>query len=130
MQGNNWFHQIFVVFLYLLFSVRMEQEKVLNVLIIWRGKHLNLEMNKMSKVHELGEKLQKLTNVSSGTLRLLVPQPRNRSSVLISPFSDEHSSLSLLEAFILEVRSCDIFLCHMNARSYVYFKIIITLFDV
>lgn len=59
-----------------------------------------MEVNPTSKVGEFGEKLRKLTDVKSDTLKLLVPQ--TKSSILISPFSDEHSNLSLLEASILE----------------------------
>lgn len=88
--------------LYLVRSVRMGPQDTQNIRVIWRGKDLHVEVLRTSKVHELGNKLQKLTNVKSDTLRLLVPKSGNKSSWLVSPFSDEHSSLSLQEASILE----------------------------
>jgi len=92
------------IHLHLVFSARMGQRERMNVLIIWRGKHLNVEVDQTCTIHELGDKLQKLTNVKSDTMRLLVPQSRNKGSRLVSPFSDEHANLSLIEASILEVK--------------------------
>lgn len=80
----------------------MGPQDIQNIRVIWRGKDLNVEVLRTSKVHELGDKLQKLTNVKSDTLRLLVPKSGNKNSWVVSPFSDEHSSLSLQEASILE----------------------------
>ncbi|ONK69273.1 uncharacterized protein A4U43_C05F21130 [Asparagus officinalis] len=80
----------------------MGQQDKLNILVIWRGKHLKVEVDRTSKVHELGDKLRKLTDVKSDTLKLLVPQSRSKSSRLIYPFSDEHSHWSLTEASIIE----------------------------
>lgn len=82
----------------------MEQQNVHDILVIWRGRELKVEVNQHSKVRELGQKLQILTNVKPDTMRLLVPQSTNKSSKLITPFSDVHSSLSLQEASILVVR--------------------------
>lgn len=72
-----------------------------DILVIWRGRELKVEVNRQSQVRELGQKLQILTNVKPDTMRLLVPQSINKSSKLITPFSDADSSLSLQEASIL-----------------------------
>ncbi|XP_010928154.1 uncharacterized protein [Elaeis guineensis] len=79
----------------------MEQQNVDDILVIWRGRELKVEVNRHSQVRELGQKLQMLTNVKPDTMRLLVPQSTNKSSKLITPFSDVDSSLSLQEASIL-----------------------------
>ncbi|XP_008811148.2 uncharacterized protein LOC103722385 [Phoenix dactylifera] len=80
----------------------MEQQNVRDILVIWRGRELKVDVNQHSKVRELGQKLQILTNVKPDTMRLLVPQSTNKRSKLITPFSDVHSSLSLQEVSILE----------------------------
>ncbi|XP_072973376.1 uncharacterized protein [Typha angustifolia] len=80
----------------------MGKEMIFNVLAIWRGKQLNVEINNSCNVKELGQKLQEMTNVKPETMRLLVPQSTNKSSKMITPFSDVHSNLSLQEAGILE----------------------------
>lgn len=92
----------------------MGPQETQNIRVIWRGKDLNVEVLQTSKVHELGDKLQELTNVKSDTLRFLVPKSGNKSSWLVSPFSDEHSSLSLQEASILEVNH--IFMPHSTTH--------------
>ncbi|KAF9606712.1 hypothetical protein IFM89_027756 [Coptis chinensis] len=88
--------------------MNMEEHKMLSILVIWRGKRLNVEMNSGAYLKEFGQKLQNLTNVKSDTMRLLIPRTSDNSSKLLSPFSDDHSSLSLKESSILE--ACAIFI--------------------
>lgn len=73
---------------------------MLKVSAIWRGKKYVVEVNSVSSLKELGHELQKLTDVKADTMRFIVPQ--NKGSKLLSPFSDEHSSLSLQEVSIIE----------------------------
>ncbi|KAF8391621.1 hypothetical protein HHK36_023927 [Tetracentron sinense] len=79
-----------------------EQQSMTNFMVIWRGKKLNVEMNSGSTLKDFGHKLQKLTNVKADTMRLLIPRSSDKSSKLITPFSDEYSSLSLHEASVFE----------------------------
>ncbi|KAK9226108.1 hypothetical protein WN943_011155 [Citrus x changshan-huyou] len=76
---------------------------MLKVSAIWRGKKYVVEVNSGSSLKELGHELQKLTDVKADTMRFIVPQ--NKGSKLLSPFSDEHSSLSLQEVSIIEGKS-------------------------
>uniref|UniRef100_A0A1D1Y0A4 Ubiquitin and WLM domain-containing protein C1442.07c n=1 Tax=Anthurium amnicola TaxID=1678845 RepID=A0A1D1Y0A4_9ARAE len=80
----------------------MENENKIAVSVIWRDKHIKVEMNADSSVREFGQKLQNLTKVKPETMRLLVPQSTSKGSKLITPFSDEYSSLSLREVSIPE----------------------------
>ncbi|RRT67805.1 hypothetical protein BHE74_00024509 [Ensete ventricosum] len=77
-------------------------EKSCNILVIWRGKQFNVNVNPDSNVKEFGQKLQELTNVRPDTMRLFVPQKNNKGSKMLSPFSNVHSMLSLRESAILE----------------------------
>ncbi|XP_031262033.1 uncharacterized protein LOC116120231 isoform X2 [Pistacia vera] len=77
-----------------------DSQSVLKVLVIWRGNKYVVEMNSNSSLKELGTELQKLTDVKADTMRLIVPQ--NKGSKLMSPFSDDHSRLSVLEVSIIE----------------------------
>lgn len=79
--------------------MRQHSEKQLSV--TWRGKTFVLQMDQSAKLKDLGERLQKLTNVKVDTLRLIVPA--NKGSKLLYPFSDEHSNLPLDVASTLEV---------------------------
>ncbi|WOL19463.1 hypothetical protein Cni_G28261 [Canna indica] len=80
----------------------MGQQNAWNVLVIWRGKQFNVNVNSISNVKEFGQKLQELTNVRPDTMRLFVPESNNKSSKMLSPFSELHSKLSLHESAILE----------------------------
>lgn len=81
----------------------MEQKKILHdVSILWRGKKFIVSVCLGATLKDLGLELQSLTNVKADTVRFIVPQPSNKGSKLLHPFSDEHSSLSLQEASILE----------------------------
>lgn len=62
-----------------------------------------LNVNSAASVLELGEELLKLTDVKADTMRLIVPQSSTKSSRLLVPFSDEHSSFRLQEARIIDV---------------------------
>lgn len=77
-------------------------EQSCNILVIWRGKQFDVNVNPDSNVKEFGQKLQELTNVRPDTMRLFVPQKNNKGSKMLSPFSDVHSMLSLRESAILE----------------------------
>ncbi|KAL6010305.1 hypothetical protein ACLOJK_000736 [Asimina triloba] len=79
-----------------------EQDSMRIILVIWRGKHLNVEIDSNSTFKEFGCKLQRLTNVKPETMRLLVPRSTDKGSRLVTPFSEEHSSLCLQEAAIVE----------------------------
>ncbi|VVA17500.1 PREDICTED: WLM-domain-containing [Prunus dulcis] len=76
-----------------------------NIWVIWRGKKFNVEINAGATLKDLGHELQKLTNVKADTLKLIVPQFSDKSSKLLSPFSDEHEKLSLEETSIIEGKS-------------------------
>ncbi|XP_057506870.1 uncharacterized protein LOC130790035 isoform X2 [Actinidia eriantha] len=82
-----------------------EQQSTRNISVTWRGKKVILEMNSDNTLKDLGHELQKLTDVKADTMRLIVPQTSDRSSKLLSPFSDEHSSLSLQETSFFEGKS-------------------------
>ncbi|RZR76336.1 hypothetical protein BHM03_00001045 [Ensete ventricosum] len=86
-------------------------EKSCNILVIWRGKQFNVNVNPDSNVKEFGQKLQELTNVRPDTMRLFVPQKNQKGSKMLSPFSNVHSMLSLRESAILE--SYDSYPCHL-----------------
>ncbi|XP_054818057.1 uncharacterized protein LOC129317716 isoform X2 [Prosopis cineraria] len=73
--------------------------------VTWRGKRFVIEMNSGATVKELGEELQKLTNIQEDTMRLIIPLVSSKASKLMSPFSAEHAFLSLHEASITEAKS-------------------------
>ncbi|KAH9612632.1 hypothetical protein KSS87_014600 [Heliosperma pusillum] len=79
----------------------VQQQNILSIPTIWRGKKFVLELSSQAPVLELGQELQKLTDVKADTLRLIVPQSSGKSSKLLMPFSDEHSSISLQDAGII-----------------------------
>jgi hypothetical protein len=81
----------------------MDEHKIAEVSVIWRGKQLNVEIDQSCSVKEFGQILQDLTNVKPDTLKLIVPQSEKKSSKLVSPFSDLGSSLSLQDAGIIQV---------------------------
>ncbi|KAK7333927.1 hypothetical protein VNO80_30708 [Phaseolus coccineus] len=62
-------------------------------------------MNIGANVKDLGQELQKLTNINEDTMRFIVPQISGRASKLLTPFSAEHALLSLQEASITEASS-------------------------
>ncbi|KZV28324.1 hypothetical protein F511_16574 [Dorcoceras hygrometricum] len=69
-------------------------------LVTWRGQKFKVEMNQDATLKDLGDHLQKVTNVKADTLRLLVSM--GKSSTILYPFSDQHSGLSLEAASVLE----------------------------
>ncbi|XP_074272822.1 uncharacterized protein LOC141596515 isoform X2 [Silene latifolia] len=79
----------------------VQQQSILSIPTIWRGKKFVLELSSEAPVLELGQELQKLTDVKANTLRLIVPQSSGKGSKLLMPFSDEHSSISLQDAGII-----------------------------
>ena len=79
------------------------QSNLLNISVTWRGKKFVVEMNIGANVKDLGQELQKLTNINEDTMRFIVPQISGRASKLLAPFSAEHALLTLQEASIAEV---------------------------
>ncbi|KAE8685247.1 putative lipid-A-disaccharide synthase [Hibiscus syriacus] len=82
-----------------------EQPNVVNVTVIWRGNKYMVEMDSNANLKELGDELQKLTDVKEDTMRLIVPQLSGKGSRMLHPFSNEHSCLSLQEASIFMGKS-------------------------
>ncbi|XP_018849955.2 uncharacterized protein LOC109012658 isoform X2 [Juglans regia] len=80
-------------------------EHVQNISVVWRGKKFTIEMGSGATLKELGLKLQGLTDVKADTMRLIVPQSSNKTSKLLSPFSDEQAFLSLEEISITKGKS-------------------------
>ncbi|XP_039030065.1 uncharacterized protein LOC120164388 isoform X2 [Hibiscus syriacus] len=83
-----------------LLCIMEEQVNMVNVTVIWRGNKYMVEMDSNANLNELGDELQKLTDVKADTMRLIVPQLSGKGSRMLHPFSDEHSCLSLQEASI------------------------------
>lgn len=77
----------------------------INISVTWRGKKFVVDMNPDATVKDLGEKLQKLTDIKEDTMKLIVPQIAGKTSKLLAPFSTEHALLSLQETSITEARS-------------------------
>lgn len=80
-------------------------ESLLSLRVIWRGKKYGVHIHPDASVKNLGDELQKLTDVWPDTMRLFVPKTSTKGSELLSPFSDEHSQLSLRKASIVEGKS-------------------------
>ncbi|XP_065874467.1 uncharacterized protein [Euphorbia lathyris] len=80
-------------------------ESLLSIIVIWRGNKYVVEMNPDASLKNLGDELQKLTDVKPDTMRLFVPQISSKCSKLLSPYSKEHSELSLQKASIVEGKS-------------------------
>ncbi|GAU32748.1 hypothetical protein TSUD_323160 [Trifolium subterraneum] len=78
---------------------------MINIFVTWRGKKFVVDMNLDATVKDLGEELQKLTNIKQDTMKLIVPQIAGKTSNLLAPFSTEHALLSLRETSIPEARS-------------------------
>ncbi|KAB1208766.1 hypothetical protein CJ030_MR6G024802 [Morella rubra] len=64
-----------------------------------------MEMSSGTTLKELGLKLQELTGVKADTMRLIVPRSSEKTSKLLSPFSDEQAFLSLEETSITKGKS-------------------------
>lgn len=82
-----------------------QSESMVKVSVIWRGNKYIVQMSYGAPLKELGDELRTLTDVKAETMRLIVPHLSNRGSKLLSPFSDEHSCLSLQEALITEAKA-------------------------
>jgi len=76
---------------------------MINISVTWRGKKFVVDMNSDATVKDLGEELQKLTDIKEDTMKLIVPQIAGKTSKLLAPFSTEHALLSLQETSITEV---------------------------
>lgn len=89
------------------FSHRMEDSgKTIKVSVLWKGNNYSVEIDSGASLKDLGYELRKLTGVTAETLRLIVPKLNEKGSILILPFSEQHSSLSLQESNIIEVSLC------------------------
>ncbi|XLT59062.1 hypothetical protein HN873_051679 [Arachis hypogaea] len=73
--------------------------------VTWRGKKFAVEMNSGATVKDLGQEMQKLTNVQEDTMRFIVPLSSGKNSKLLAPFSVEYACLSLLETAITEAKT-------------------------
>ena len=91
----------------------MDERGIARMSVTWRGRQLDVDSDPSCTVKEFGQLLQDLTNVKPETLKLIVPQSANKGSKLIMPFSDSHSSLTLKEAAIDQVR-CGACTLHNN----------------
>ncbi|KAF1871108.1 hypothetical protein Lal_00020842 [Lupinus albus] len=80
-------------------------ESLLKISVTWRGKKFIVEMDLGTNLKELGQELQKLTNIQEDTMRFIVPSISGKSSKLLAPFSTEHAHLSLQETSIAEAKS-------------------------
>jgi hypothetical protein len=78
---------------------------LINISVTWRGKKFVVDMNLDATMKDLGEELQKLTDIKEDTMKLIVPQIAGKTSKLLAPFSTEHALLSLRETSITEVLS-------------------------
>lgn len=96
-------------------------KSVQNVEVIWRGNKISVEIDSGSTLKELGHELQRLTNVKADTMRLIVPQLLDKTSRLLSPFSDEHGRLNLRETSILEVSYAVVILLESIVFEYMVF---------
>ncbi|KAI8552057.1 hypothetical protein RHMOL_Rhmol06G0234800 [Rhododendron molle] len=85
--------------------IMQEQMSTRNITVTWRGKKFIVGMNSAASLKDLGHELQKLTDVKADTMRLIVPQASDKSSKLLSPFSEEHSCLRLQEISFSEGKS-------------------------
>jgi hypothetical protein len=91
----------------------MDEKRIARISVTWRGRQLDVDADPSCTVKEFGQLLHDLTNVKPETLKLIVPQSANKGSKLITPFSDSHSSITLKEAAIDEVR-CGACTVHTN----------------
>ncbi|GMP66666.1 hypothetical protein CsSME_00026933 [Camellia sinensis var. sinensis] len=106
---------VLLLMLCIFFQYMMQQQQSThNISVTWRGMKFILEMNSAATLKDLGYELQKLTDVKADTMRLIVPQASDRSSRLLSPFSDEHSHLSLQETSFFEVTFFTFILCWID----------------
>ncbi|EOA16232.1 hypothetical protein CARUB_v10004374mg [Capsella rubella] len=84
-------------------SHRMEDSgKTVKVSLFWKGNNYSVQIDSEASLKDLGFELRKLTGVTAESLRLIVPKLHEKGSILMLPFSDEHSSLSLQESNIVE----------------------------
>lgn len=70
----------------------LDSQIILKISIIWKGNKYVVEMSSDACFKELGNELQKLTDVKVDTMWLIIPQ--KEGSKLMSHFSDDHSRLS------------------------------------
>lgn len=80
----------------------VQLQSIFRVPVIWREKKLLLELNSEASLRELGEELQRLTDVKADSMKLIIPQSSTKSSKLFLPFSEEHSCLKLEDIAIVQ----------------------------
>lgn len=97
------------------------QSSLLKISVTWRGKKFIVEMNLDATLKDLGQELQKLTNIQEDTMRVIVPKISGKTSKLLAPFSTEHADLSLKETSITEVLSFNFSIsCALRFRNIIY----------
>ncbi|XP_062107289.1 uncharacterized protein LOC133818439 [Humulus lupulus] len=79
-----------------------DPQSIHNISVIWRGKKFTVQMNPSATLKDLGHEMQKLTHIKTDTMRFIVPQFSNKSSQLLTPFSNEHERLSLQETYVIQ----------------------------
>jgi hypothetical protein len=71
----------------LLYRLNMQtSSSMINISVTWRGKKFVVDMNPDATVKDLGEELQKLTDIKEDTMKLIVPQIAGKTSKLLAPF--------------------------------------------
>ncbi|CAL5203555.1 unnamed protein product [Lathyrus oleraceus] len=99
------FHRILLLLSFRTVRLNMHTpSSLIDISVTWRGKKFVVDMNLDATVKDLGEELQRLTDIRQDTMKLIVPQIAGRTSKLLSPFSTEHAILSLREASITEAK--------------------------
>lgn len=87
-----------------------QQHSMYNIPVSWRGTKYMVEISSDSTLRDLGQKLLKLTEVKSDTMRLIIPQFSGKSSKMLHPFSDEDGYLDLQKISIFKVQFIYLFL--------------------
>ncbi|WCJ37426.1 hypothetical protein M5689_018566 [Euphorbia peplus] len=80
-------------------------ERLLSIMVVWRGNKYVVQLNPHASLKNLGDELQMLTNVKPDTMRLIVPLISGKGSKLLSPYSKEHSELTLQNVSVVEGKS-------------------------
>lgn len=92
----------YIIKVHLFWQQSMQQQQDKNdISVTWRAKKFIVPVTPNATLREFGDSLQKLTDVRADTLRLIVRS--DKSSKMLYPFSDEHSSLTLQETPLFQV---------------------------
>jgi hypothetical protein len=66
----------------------MDEHKIAEVSVIWRGNQLNVEIDQSFSIKEFSQILQDLTNVKPDTLKFIVPSLKIKVQGWLLQFSD------------------------------------------